>query len=244
MAPGILALSVTVPLILARDVENRVAAPRQAQPAEGSGNGMTAILTPTILGLTGFFALMSLSGSGIGTFSVVALTSAFGTSLSVANLALTAYLTAQALGVLLGGFIADLTRRHADVAALGYAVNACIVLAIGTVGYTTAPLHATMAAAGLLSGMIMPSRDMLVRAAAPPGAIGRTFGIVTSGFGIGGMVGPLMFGFAVDHGAPQWVFGISVVLMIAVSVVALLGDRRAAANQRRRASLPASASAD
>ena len=38
-----------------------------------------------------------------------------------------------------------------------------------------------------------------------------------------------------DHGAPQWVFGISVVLMIAVAVVALVGDRRAVANRRRLA---------
>ena len=249
MAAGIIALVVAVPLMIARGVDNEIA-PHLAQPGHparssvGGGVGMTSILTPTILGLTGFFALMSLSGSGISNFSVVALTSAFGTSLSVANLALTAYLSAQALGVLVGGFIADLTRRHGEVAAIGYAVNACIVLAIGTMGLGTAPLLAAMAAAGLLSGMIMPSRDMLVRAAAPPGAMGRTFGIVTSGFGIGGMVGPLMFGFAMDHGAPQWVFGISVILMIAVAVVALLGDRRAAANRRRRAGQPAAASAD
>ena len=65
---------------------------------------------------------------------MVALTSAFGTPLSAANLALTGYLSAQALGVPLGGFIADLTRRHAEVAAVGYAINACIVLAIGTTG--------------------------------------------------------------------------------------------------------------
>ena len=146
------------------------------------------------------------------------------------------------LGVLLGGFIADLTRRHAEVAALGYAVNACIVLGIGTVGFDPLPLLLAMSCAGLLSGMIMPSRDMLVRAAAPAGAVGRTFGIVTSGFGIGGMVGPLMFGFAMDRGAPQWVFGISVILMIAVSLVALIGDRRSA--RRRAAPLQASASAD
>jgi MFS transporter, FSR family, fosmidomycin resistance protein len=88
-----------------------------------------------------------------------------------------------------------------------------------------------MSGAGLLGGMIMPSRDMLVRAAAPPGAMGRTFGIVTSGFGIGGMVGPLMFGYAMDHGAPQWVFGISVILMIAVAVVALVSDRRSTRRQ-------------
>ncbi len=232
MAAGILALVVAVPLVLARTVDNDLRPLHRAPSASGRGAGMTAILTPTIIGLTGFFALMSLSGSGISNFSVVALTSAFGTSLSVANLALTAYLSAQALGVLAGGFVADVTRRHGEVAAVGYAVNACIVLAIGTMGLAAAPLIVAMAAAGLLSGMIMPSRDMLVRAAAPPGAMGRTFGIVTSGFGMGGMVGPLMFGFAMDHGAPQWVFGISVILMIAVAALALVGDRRASAATR------------
>src|SRR5712691_3685967 len=248
MAAGIISLVVAVPLVGARGIDNEIMPLRPAQSGAhsvaGRGNGMTSILTPTMLGLTGFFALMSLSGSGISNFSVVALTSAFGTSLSVANLALTAYLSAQALGVLLGGFIADLTRRHAEVAALGYAVNACIVLGIGTMGFDPVLLIVAMSCAGLLSGMIMPSRDMLVRAAAPAGAIGRTFGIVTSGFGIGGMVGPLMFGFAMDQGAPQWVFGISVILMIAVAIVALVGDRRAAVRRQRGAGRPAAASAD
>jgi MFS family permease len=82
---------------------------------------------------------------------------------------------------------------------------------------------------------------MLVRAAAPPGAMGRTFGIVTSGFGIGGMIGPLMFGFAMDQGAPQWVFGISVMLMIAVAVVALVSDRRSAARSRTASARAAAA---
>jgi FSR family fosmidomycin resistance protein-like MFS transporter len=242
MAAGIIALIVAVPLLMARGVDNDVAPLHPARSvSEGRGGGMMSILTPTILGLTGFFALMSLSGSGISNFSVVALTSAFGTSLSVANLALTAYLSTQALGVLVGGFIADTTRRHAEVAAIGYAINACIVLAIGTAGFSAVPLILAMSGAGLLGGMIMPSRDMLVRAAAPPGAMGRTFGIVTSGFGIGGMVGPLMFGLAMDQGAPQWVFGISVVLMIAVSVVALVSDRRSA---RRRAPAPHAAAAE
>src|SRR5260370_19700380 len=118
--------------------------------------------------------------------------------------------------------MADLTRRHAEVAAIGYAINACIVLAIGTAGFDAAPLILAMSGAGLLGGMIMPSRDMLVRAAAPPGAMGRTFGIVTSCFGIGGMIGPLIFGFAMDPGAPPWVFGISGMLLIAVSVGALV----------------------
>src|SRR5580704_1546559 len=225
------ALFAALPLILSRGIDNRAPASHAAYPA-APRIGLTAILTPTIIALTGFFALLSLSGSGISNFSVVALHSAFDTPLATASVALTIYLSMQALGVLAGGFIADKTRRHAEVAAVGYAVNAAIVLAIGTVGLGAAPLFLAMGGAGLLGGLIMPSRDMLVRAAAPPGAIGRTFGIVTSGFSMGGMVGPLMFGFFMDHGAPRWVFGASVIVMIAVALVALVGDRRSARRRR------------
>ncbi len=228
IAAGGLALVAALPLVAVRGVDNLPAVGHPGETTAGHRLGLTSILTPTIIGLTGFFALLSLSGSGISNFSVAALTSGFGTPLSVASLALTVYLAMQALGVLAGGFIADKTRRHAEVAALGYGINACIVLAIATVGLGVAPLIAAMGCAGLLGGLIMPSRDMLVRAAAPPGAMGRTFGVVTSGFNIGGMVGPLMFGFIMDHGAPQWVFGASVIAMLLVAATAFFGDRRAA----------------
>lgn len=231
IAAGLFAIAAAVPLGLMRRVDPRT----ENWPALQNGGpvkiGLRAILTPTIIGLTGFFTLLSLSGSGIGNFSVVALTTAFGTPLSAANLALTGYLAATALGVLAGGVVADMTRRHAEVAALGYAVNALIVLAIGTLGLGTAPLIAAMSTAGFLGGLIMPSRDMLVRAAAPPGAVGRTFGVVTSGFNIGGMIGPLMFGFVLDHGHPQWVFGGSAIIMAIVAATALIGDRRAGRRQ-------------
>ena len=227
VAAGGIALIAAIPVVVIRGIDNRqpVAHPAHAGAAR---IGLTAVLTPMVIFLTGFFALLSLSGSGISSFSVVALHSAFDTPLATASIALTIYLSMQALGVLAGGFIADKTRRHAEVAAVGYAVNACIVLAIGALGLGTAPLFLAMGSAGFLGGLIMPSRDMLVRAAAPPGAMGRTFGVVTSGFSIGGMVGPLLFGFIMDHNAPRWVFGASVVIMIVVSVVAVVGDRRAA----------------
>lgn len=225
---GSIGLVIAMPLVLSPSLDSNVQVSAMARAAGGRGGGLASILTPMIIFLTGFFALLSLSGSGISNFSVVALGAAFGTPISVASIALTVYLSAQALGVLAGGLIADKTRRHAEVASVGYAVNACIVLAIGTLGLGTAPLIAAMAGAGLLGGLIMPSRDMLVRAAAPPGAVGRTFGIVTSGFNIGGMVGPLMFGFLMDRGMPRWVFGASVIVMVTVALVALVGDRRSA----------------
>jgi MFS family permease len=190
------------------------------------------VFTRAILALTVFFVLLSLSSSGITNFSVVALTSAYGLPFAAANLALSAYLTASAFGVLGGGFIADRTRRHGQVAAAGFAVNAVIILLIGTIGFGPLLLVAAMGTAGFLSGMIMPSRDMLVRAAAPAGAIGRAFGIVSIGLSTGGMIGPMLFGWIMDRGAPRWVFGASVVFMVLTVAVALIGDRRAAGRLR------------
>lgn len=230
IAAGAIAWVVAIVLSVTHGVE--APAPHQTSGPAAEKLGLTAILTPAILALTGFFALLSLSGSGISNFSVVALTTAYGTPLSIANLALTGYLTAQAVGVLAGGFVAEKTRRHAEVAALGYAINACIVLAIGTVSLRDVILIAAMSSAGFLGGLIMPSRDMLVRAAAPPGAVGRTFGVVTTGFNIAGIVGPLIFGFIMDRDAPLWVFNLSVIVMVVTAALAFVGDRRAAAKRR------------
>ena len=85
---------------------------------------------------------------------------------------------------------------------------------IGTVDLGAVFLVSAMAAAGFLAGMIMPSRDMLVRAAAPPGMAGRTFGIVTTGFNIGGTIGPMLGGWLMDRGEPRWIFYSSVCFMI------------------------------
>src|SRR5713101_4990931 len=54
MAAGIIALVVAVPLVVARGIDNEVAPLYPARSAAGRGNGMTSILTPTIIGLTGF----------------------------------------------------------------------------------------------------------------------------------------------------------------------------------------------
>src|SRR5882724_610034 len=224
---GLIGPLVALPIIWARGLEggqrrSRDLAPRPAVEARQK----RTVFTPAILGLTVFFVLLSLSGSGITNFSVVALMSADGLSFSAANLALSAYLTASAFGVLGGGFVADRTRRHGQVAAAGFAVNAVIILLVGTVGLGPLVVAAAMGIAGFLSGMIMPSRDMLVRAAAPAGAVGRAFGIVSIGLSTGGMIGSMLFGWIMDLGAPRWVFGATVVFMMLTVAFALITDRR------------------
>jgi MFS family permease len=189
-----------------------------------------SIITPTLIMLTIFFMLLSLSNAGIGNFGVVALMSGYGASFSSANISLTAYLGFGAIGVLAGGFLADRTRRHGQVAAACFAINAALVFVIATAHLPSLLLTAAMGVAGFLGGVIAPSRDMLVRDAAPAGAAGRAFGIVSTGFNLGGIVSPLLFGWIMDQNAPHWVFGASVVFMILTVVLALVTDRGARAN--------------
>jgi hypothetical protein len=83
-ATGAVALVASLPLILVRGIYNRAPAMHVAGAVDGK-QGLTSVLTPTIIFLTGFFVLLSLSGSGISNFSVVALGSAFGTPLAAAS---------------------------------------------------------------------------------------------------------------------------------------------------------------
>jgi MFS family permease len=189
------------------------------------------IITPALIVLTIFFMLLSLSNAGIGNFGVVALMSGYGASFSSANIALTAFLGCSAVGVLAGGSLADRTERHGQVAAACFAINAAIVLVIAIVPLHSLLLTAAMALAGFLGGVIAPSRDMLVRNAAPPGAAGRAFGIVSTGFNLGGIVSPLLFGWIMDQNAPHWVFGASVVFMVLTVLLALVTDRGPQANR-------------
>jgi MFS family permease len=190
------------------------------------------LYSPAILSLTLFFALLSLSTGAITNFSVVSLAVLYATPLPLANAALSGFLAATAVGVLAGGFIADLTRRHAEVAAACFGITAIITLLIGSVPLDAILLITAMIAAGFLSGMIAPSRDMMVRAAAPPGAAGRTFGIVTTGFNIGGAVGPMLCGWIMDNGAPRWIFYSSAVFMTLTVVLALHTDWRSRRRER------------
>ncbi|WP_354077954.1 MFS transporter [Constrictibacter sp. MBR-5] len=214
------------------------AAPAKNAAADGTKGAGVSVFTPTVLMLTGFFMLLSLSNGGINNFSVSALVDGYGIAFTTANVALTAFLASSAFGVLAGGWLADRTRRHGDVAAGSFSVAALLILMVATLDLPAFVLIPVMGLAGFFSGLIAPSRDMLVRAAAPPGAAGRTFGIVSTGFNVGGAIGPMLFGWILDQGEPRWLFGAAVCFMTVTVVMALVGDRWSAARARRPAVAP------
>jgi MFS family permease len=206
-------------------------------PASQAKVSTRSLLTPALIVLTAFFTLLGLSNSGIANFGVVALMNSYGTSFSTANIALTAYLGASAVGVLAGGFLADRTRRHGQVAAVCFAINTAIVLMIALVTLPAIALTLTMTTAGFLSGVIAPSRDMLVREAAPRGAAGRAFGIVSTGFNFSGIASPLLFGWIMDQNMPRLVFVASAGFMALTVVLAFFTERKSTASGNANAAL-------
>jgi MFS family permease len=67
-----------------------------------------------------------------------------------------------------------------------------------------------------------------VRAVTPPGSFGKVFGFVTTGFNIGGIVSPLVFGAIMDHGSPRLVFLLVAVFSVAAIATVVTRPRRLA----------------
>jgi len=232
IAAGAIGPIAAIPLLLARAPE---AQPKPASAKAAAGGAPARVLSPAVLAMTLFFVTLAMSNGGIQNFSVAAWVDGQGLSLTMANAALTAFLFASAGGVLAGGIVADRTKHHGLVAAFGFGSAAGLVLLVGGGAVGGLALVPVMAAAGFLSGMIMPSRDMLVRAAAPPGQAGAVFGIVSTGFNLGGMVGPPLFGWLIDSGEPRLIFFAAAAFMLLTAVMALAQEWRLGRRRRMAA---------
>lgn len=174
---------------------------------------------PVILNLL-FFLLIACVSVGTQNYTIVALQALWKTPLAEAATALTVYLMLSAVAVLAGGFLASRTERHDRVAVIGLAISGLAFVPVALVDLNIALLFGLMAVSGFFNGLIQPSRDMIVRAVTPPGAFGRVFGFVTTGFNLGGIIAPPVFGYMMDHGAPHIVLLVTAVCsLIAIPTV-------------------------
>ena len=203
---GILGFAVAFFLLLLRDGSTATAKASTRAASNSSDAGWRLLLSAPILLNLAFFILLAMMSSGLYNYSVVALGALYGTPVTTANAALTGNLLLSAAGVLVGGLLVTRTKRHSLLATLGLSAMALSVVLVALVDLGSLALIAAMSLAGLFAGVIMPSRDMIVREVTPPGSFGKVFGFVTTGFNIGGIVSPLIFGAVMDHGSPRMVF--------------------------------------
>jgi len=212
------------------DAEPSPARPPVPSPAGAARQGSRSLLlSPAMLLFFGYMALASLASGGLNGFTVAVLVDLRGVPLTEANAALTALLIAGALGVLVGGQLADRTRRHDLVIAGGFLASAAVLAVLTAVTPPLPAVIAALAGVGLMLGAIRPARDMMVRAAAPEGTVGRVFGFVTTGMNVGGALAPLLFGWLIDSGRGNLTFVLAGGCMLLALAAALLGNRRAVA---------------
>ena len=196
----------------------------------GGAVGWRLLLAPAILLNLAFFIMLAMSSGALYNFLVPALGALHGTPVTIGNAALTGLLLLSPIGVLVGGWLAGRTPHHGLVATCGLIVTATVTTLVGTFDFAAAALVMLMSVAGFFSGLTMPSRDMIVRAVTPPGAYGRVFGFVSTGFNIGGIVSPLIFGQLLDQGHPRAIFFVVAgCALVSIATVAINTSRKTAA---------------
>ncbi|MFQ5786108.1 MAG: MFS transporter, partial [Alphaproteobacteria bacterium] len=226
---GGVGLAVALVMLFSRDLLDNDA--RRERPAGDAGaqrrnGGIGLLFSPPVLVCFLFYVATSMGSGGLQTFSVSALVSIYDAPLAAANAALSGFLVASALGILLGGVVADRIRRHGLAAGLGFAGAALGAVVVATTSLGPMLLVGVFGFAGLVQGMARPSRDMMVRALTPEGASGRVFGFVCTGLNVGGAVSPLLFGWVIDLGAPRLVFVLAAVFLLVAAGLAVLAGTR------------------
>ena len=212
---GTLALAVIVVLWLNRSrltIEMTSAAPLPGvKPTAREGNfGFLAI--PAVWMCFAFFFLYAVVISGVQAFAPEAARLLHDVPTRTAALCLTIYMVSNAAGMAMGGFLVVDPARSEKIVAAAFAVAAVFALAIGFAPVSAAMVPVLFGLMGVAAGMAGPSRDLIVKRAAPENATGRVYGVVYSGLDIGQAAAPLVFGTLMDMHRPQDVWlGIAIV---------------------------------
>lgn len=221
-----LALSGLIGIVLAALLALRLQVPKLAAlDANTVGQRVSLFLSRALILMFVFYVFTAMTTSGLQSFLPSTITRLYGVPLSSASVALTVYLSTLAAGVLLGGIVADRVSHHARVVGSLFAGGMLFMLLIAVTHPPIWLLFPIFAAGGTLHGVIMPSRDKLVREASPEGAVGKSFGFVSTGISLGSVTAPLILGLILDANRPELVFwAISGFMLIAV--LTTLAQRR------------------
>ncbi len=194
-------------------------------PDAPKGSDLDYLKLPVIWWCFAFFLLSTMTLAVVQSFAPSILKAVHGVSVEAATLTISAYMLCGAFGMLIGGFVAS-TRRHSDrVVAVSMTAGALLLLVCATGWLGGTGTMAALAATGFAVGIGGPSRDMMIKKAAPKGATGRVYGTVYSGLDVGFAISPILFGVFMDQGwYAATLAGAAVVLMVAV--VAALGVGR------------------
>lgn len=235
VAVGLVGLAVAALMVLARRHLHVEPHPEARRREGGSRADIALFLSRPVLLAFLFITFYATAHVGLNNFTVAFLERLYGFDLATANLPLTVFLVLSAVGVLVGGWVADSFRRHELVVAGCLLATAVVAVLVAEFTFDLPVLVALFGLAGFSTGVVAPSRDMLVRNVAPPGTVGRVFGFVTTGFNVAGLAGPPVFGLVLDLGHPalvMWLAALFCVITLPTVLSASAAGRPAALRAR------------
>jgi MFS family permease len=225
LAPVLLA-ALTALYILARrsDFATPLSGGKAATPGQGAGLGV--LMHSYVIAAFVLFSLGALPAIGVTAFLPAALLEQFGTPLAITAAAIGAQQAGSAVGVLLGGWLADRAGRHDYVMIAGLLVAGALIYAATTQPIPAVLLPTAFGLAGFAAGLTGPSRDMIVRAIATPETRGRIFGFVYSGYDLGSALVPLALAAILDRGHVGWIAPVIAASYLAMILAMLATTRR------------------
>lgn len=217
---GLLAAAALIAAVLTLIVwqRHRLAAlplPARSAPARGTAaaeHPLAFLRLPAVWVCFAFFFFYSAAMSGVQSFAPEAARHLHGLAAGVAAACVTIYMIGSGLGMVLGGFLVRDPQRCERIIAAGVGLAAIIALAMALTALPLLLVPPLFGLMGFLVGIAGPSRDLIVKQAAPDNATGRVYGVVYSGLDTGMALAPLLYGAMMDHHQPARVW-----LLIAVA---------------------------
>ncbi len=180
-------------------------------------SALSFLRLPTLWWCFAFFGIVALAASGVQNFAPSIFQHLYDLGVPAAAMSITVFMLASATGMLAGGWLVMRQKRLERNITLAFGLSVVSAMVIGSGHAPLAVTWIAIAVMGFGSGLSGPSRDMLIRSAAPKGATGRVYGVVYSGLDIGIAGGPLLFGRMLDSGHYNEVFvGIGLCLLLAM----------------------------
>ncbi len=238
---GVLAAVVLAIVVWNRDaLDDRRGAVAAAQAKAAAGTAaehpMAFLKLPSVWLCFSFFFWTTCSLSVIQSFASPTLQKMYGLPLSVTSLVVTGYMLCGAAGMVVGGFLAGRVARLERTITVCMLATAAMLVVAGTGWLPGMGAMVLVALAGVGTGLAGPSRDMLIKRAAPPGATGRVYGTVYSGLDLGFCTAAPVFGAMLDAGMTSGIFyGSAAALVLGVASAGVVGVGVAARAAQQRA---------
>lgn len=193
-------------------------------PATLGASALAFLRLPAVWLCFAFFFFSTVGLSAVQSFASPALQALYGLPAAQTALVVTGFMLCGAVGAVGGGFLVARVQRLERTIAVFLLLAGALLALVGT-GWLSGPAALIVASvAGFGHGFAGPSRDMLIKQAAPPGATGRVYGTVYSGLDLGFSIAAPMFGHLMDRGQPRMVFfGAGVALAVSVLAAGAVG---------------------